>query len=65
MKVVVLTSHTDQTEVIAALSSGAAGYCVKGTSVEQLVKAIEVVHEGATYLDAQVAQAVKKDRGKE
>lgn len=58
VKVVMLTSHTDQTEVIAALSSGAEGYCVKGTSVEQLVKAIEVVSEGATYLDAQVAQAV-------
>lgn len=58
VKVVMLTSHTDQTEVIAALSSGAEGYCVKGTSVEQLVKAIAVVCEGATYLDAQVAQAV-------
>lgn len=58
IKVVMLTSHTDQTEVIAALSSGAEGYCIKGTSVEQLVKAIEVVCEGATYLDSQVAQAV-------
>ncbi|MBD1913362.1 MULTISPECIES: response regulator transcription factor [unclassified Leptolyngbya] len=58
MKVIMLTSHTDQTEVVAALSSGADGYCVKGTSVEQLVKAIEVVYEGATYLDAQVAQSV-------
>jgi DNA-binding NarL/FixJ family response regulator len=58
VKVVMLTSHTDQTEVIAALSSGTEGYCVKGTSVEQLVKAIEVVCEGATYLDSQVAQAV-------
>ncbi len=58
VKVVILTSHTDQTEVIAALSSGADGYCIKGTSVEQLVKAIEVVYQGATYLDAQVAQAV-------
>jgi DNA-binding NarL/FixJ family response regulator len=58
VKVVMLTSHTDQIEVIAALSSGAEGYCVKGTSVEQLVKAIAVVCEGATYLDAQVAKAV-------
>ena len=58
VKVVILTSHTDQTEVVAALSSGAEGYCVKGTSVEQLVKAIEVIYQGATYLDAQVAQVV-------
>ena len=40
IKVVMLTSHTDQTEVIAALSSGADGYCIKGTSVDKLVKAI-------------------------
>lgn len=58
IKVIMLTSHTDQTEVLAALSSGADGYCIKGTSVEQLVKAIEVVAEGAVYLDAQVAQCV-------
>jgi DNA-binding NarL/FixJ family response regulator len=58
VKVVMLTSHTSQTEVIAALSSGAEGYCVKGTSAQQLVKALDVVHEGATYLDAQVAQSV-------
>lgn len=57
-KVIMLTSHTDQTEVLAALSSGAEGYCIKGTSVEQLVKAIAVVAEGAVYLDAQVAQCV-------
>jgi two-component system, NarL family, response regulator LiaR len=59
-KVIILTSHTHQTEVIAALSSGADGYCVKGTSVEQLVKAIEIVDQGATYLDSQVAQVVMK-----
>jgi len=57
-KVIMLTSHTERTEVFAALSSGADGYCVKGTSVEQLAKAIAVVHEGATYLDAQIAQLV-------
>ncbi|MCP6757219.1 MAG: response regulator transcription factor [Fischerella sp. CENA71] len=58
VKIVMLTSHTSQTEVVAALSSGADGYCVKGTSAEQLVKAIDVVYQGATYLDAQVAKTV-------
>lgn len=58
IKVIILTSHTEQNEVIAALSSGADGYCIKGTSAEQLVKAIEVVHQGATYLDAQIAKCV-------
>ncbi|TAF11264.1 MAG: DNA-binding response regulator [Nostocales cyanobacterium] len=58
MKIIMLTSHTSQTEVIAALSSGADGYCVKGTSADQLVKAIDIVYQGATYLDAQIAQTV-------
>jgi two-component system, NarL family, response regulator LiaR len=58
IKVIMLTSHKERTEVFAALSSGADGYCVKGTSVDQLAKAIAVVHEGATYLDAQIAQLV-------
>ncbi|MBE9054272.1 response regulator transcription factor [Nostocales cyanobacterium LEGE 11386] len=58
VKIVMLTSHTSQTEVVAALSSGADGYCVKGTSAEQLVKAIDVIYQGATYLDAQVAKTV-------
>lgn len=58
VKVVMLTSHTDSTEVIAALSSGAEGYCIKGTSVERLLNAIAVIREGDTYLDAQVAQQV-------
>jgi DNA-binding NarL/FixJ family response regulator len=58
IKVIILSSHTSQTEVIAALSSGADGYCVKGTSADNLIKAIDVVYQGATYLDAQVAQTV-------
>ncbi|MBF2078385.1 MAG: response regulator transcription factor [Synechococcales cyanobacterium T60_A2020_003] len=56
--VVMLTSHTSETEVIGALSSGADGYCVKGTSVESLVAAITAAQEGASYLDPQVARLV-------
>lgn len=58
IRVVMLTSHTAETEVIAALSSGADGYCVKGASVEQLLSAIAAAAEGATYLDPQVARKV-------
>ncbi|MGF1492786.1 MAG: response regulator [Microcoleaceae cyanobacterium] len=58
IRVVMLTSHTDQTEVVAALSSGADAYCIKGASVERLHAAIQVASEGATYLDPKVAQIV-------
>lgn len=57
-RVVMLTSHTSETEVISALSSGADAYCVKGTSVESLLAAIAAATEGASYLDPQVARLV-------
>ncbi len=56
--VVMLTSHTTQNEVVAALASGADAYCIKGASVERLMMAIEAARDGATYLDPQVARNV-------
>lgn len=61
MRVVVLTSHTDETETVAALSSGADAYCIKGTDVEALANAIRVAASGATYLDPQIAQKVMQN----
>ena len=58
VRVLMLTSHTADTEIIASLSSGADAYCVKGISLEKLLTAIAVVQEGATYLDAQIAQKI-------
>lgn len=58
VRVVVLTSHTTENEVIGALSSGADAYCVKGTSVDRLLTAIHAAYEGASYLDPLVARLV-------
>lgn len=58
VRVVVLTSHTTETEIIAALSSGADAYCIKGSSVDRLLAAIAAAQEGATYLDPQIARLV-------
>jgi two-component system, NarL family, response regulator LiaR len=56
--VVMLTSHQTETEIIAALSSGADAYCIKGATVERLLNAISAAVEGATYLDPQIARRV-------
>lgn len=56
--VVMLSSHTDDTEIIAALSSGADAYCVKGTNTESLLAAFAAAKDGATYLDPQIARKV-------
>lgn len=58
VRVVMLTSHTTETEIIAALSSGADAYCIKGASVDRLLAAIAAAAEGATYLDPQIARRV-------
>jgi DNA-binding NarL/FixJ family response regulator len=58
VRVVMLTSHTAETEIIAALSSGADAYCVKGASIDRLLNAISAAIEGATYLDPQIARRV-------
>jgi DNA-binding NarL/FixJ family response regulator len=56
--IVMLTSHILETEVVAALSSGADAYCVKGASLDRLLAAIQAAMEGATYLDPQIARLV-------
>lgn len=58
VRVVVLSSHTTETEIIAALSSGADAYCIKGANVDRLLAAIAAAQEGATYLDPQIARKV-------
>jgi DNA-binding NarL/FixJ family response regulator len=58
VRVVMLTSHTTEREIIASLSSGADAYCIKGASVDRLLQAIAAAAEGATYLDPQIARQV-------
>lgn len=57
-RILMLTSHTSDTEVLASLSCGTEGYCIKGTSTEQLLTALNAVREGSTYLDAKIATCV-------
>lgn len=60
VRAMMLTSHKSEQEILAALSSGADGYCVKGLGLEKLVTAIACIQDGAVYLDPQVAQCVVK-----
>lgn len=58
VRVVMLTSHNNVTEMIAALTSGADACCIKGTSLEQLSVAISAAQQGATYLDPLIARTI-------
>jgi two-component system, NarL family, response regulator LiaR len=58
VNIMMLTSHKTEHETIAALSSGADAYCIKGASIDKLVTAIACIQDGATYLDPQIARHV-------
>ncbi|KHE68854.1 response regulator transcription factor [Halobacillus sp. BBL2006] len=50
IKVVVLTSYSDQDHVIPALQAGAVGYQLKDIEPDELVKTIRTVYEGEKQL---------------
>ena len=55
MKVVVLTTFDDDEYVFGALKNGASGYLLKGSSVSELSRAIQIVHEGGAMLNPEIA----------
>jgi DNA-binding NarL/FixJ family response regulator len=57
-KVIILSMHADPTFVIQALRAGAAGYLIKGASVEELPLALQAVARGETYLTPKVSRSV-------
>lgn len=60
IKVIALTSHDREEEVIAALSSGATGYCLKDIDPVKLADVIRDVYNGVCWLDAEVGKKVLK-----
>lgn len=56
VKIVMLTSHDDDTEVLAAMSAGANAYCLKDVPSEKLLNVIKTVQEGAIWIDPNIAQ---------
>ncbi|HEY9744748.1 MAG TPA: response regulator transcription factor [Oculatellaceae cyanobacterium] len=58
LKVVILTSHNEEQEVIAALGAGAQAYVLKDVKPERLLHIIETVMDGAVWLDPAIAGMV-------
>ncbi len=58
VKIVILSSFSDQQRVIAALDAGADGYVLKHADPEQILAAIEAVHRGGAPIDPQVARVL-------
>ncbi len=58
IKIIMLTSHKDHEEVMASLAAGADAYCMKDIKVNRLCQVIEMVIEGALWLDPAIARMV-------
>ena len=56
IKVIALTSHDREEEVVAALSSGAMAYCLKDIDPTKLADVIRDVVEGVCWLDPLIAR---------
>ncbi|MBX2861341.1 MAG: response regulator transcription factor [Vampirovibrio sp.] len=56
LKVVMLTSHDSEDEVLASLSAGANAFCLKDIEDKILVHVVETVHQGGLWIDPKIAK---------
>ncbi|MDD3420183.1 MAG: response regulator transcription factor [Candidatus Gastranaerophilales bacterium] len=57
-KIIILTSHNSEEEILEALKVGANAYCLKDITPQRLLQVIETVAEGAAWLDPSIAELV-------
>jgi NarL family two-component system response regulator LiaR len=60
-QVVVLTAHTDDARVVAALRAGAIGYVRKDAEPDILLAAVRAAARGQSFLDPTIAGSVLQD----
>lgn len=58
IRVLFLTSHSDEDAIVSTILAGAAGYLLKEIGSHALISAIEMVHGGQSILDPKVTKAV-------
>jgi DNA-binding NarL/FixJ family response regulator len=61
-RVLVLTSFSDQTRILDALSAGADGYLLKHAEPDDIADAIRAVHNGESPLDPKAARVLVDSR---
>lgn len=57
-RILALTIHEDEEYIVEAFQSGADGYCLKDTTRDDLLKAINIVLSGKTYISPAIANTV-------
>ncbi|MFK7769162.1 MAG: response regulator [Mariniblastus sp.] len=58
LKILVLTVHENAHYAVRVIESGAHGYLIKSSAVEELVEAIQTIHSGDVYISKKISQDV-------
>lgn len=61
IRIIMLTQHDNDQDILASLAAGASGYCLKDVEPERLYTAIRSVAAGDAWLDAAIAGRVLKN----
>jgi len=59
-KIIILTSHNDEKEVLNSLKAGANAYCSKEINPQRLIQVVQSVADGAAWFDPSIAHIVLK-----
>lgn len=60
VKIIILTSHNDEKEVLESLKAGANAYCSKEINPSRLTEVVNSVLDGASWFDPSIAHVVLK-----
>ena len=60
VKIIILTSHNDEKEVLNSLKAGANAYCSKEINPKRLIQVVQSVADGAAWFDPSIAHIVLK-----
>lgn len=60
VKIIILTSHNDEKEVLNSLKAGANAYCSKEINPQRLIEVVNSVADGAAWFDPSIAHIVLK-----
>ncbi len=58
IKIVILTSHNDENEVLESIKAGANAYCSKEINPQRLMAVVQSVLDGAAWFDPSIAHIV-------
>ena len=60
IKIVILTSHSDEKDVLNSLKAGANAYCSKEINLDRLIQVVNSVLDGASWFDPSISNIVLK-----